>query len=64
MTAYMGYLIVVQALRQFDRNSESLLMEWPLWPSTAVYALLILIGAALFSVRAWHDKDAEKKIGA
>lgn len=56
MSVYMGYLMLLQATRQFDRETESFVMEWPLWPATAVFAVLIFIGAILFSVRAWRDK--------
>ncbi len=56
MTFYMGYLMYLQASRQFDRETESFVMEWPLWPATAAFAVLICIGGALFGLRAWRDK--------
>lgn len=56
MSIYMGYLMLLQATRQFDRETESFVMEWPLWPATAVFSVLIFIGGILFSIRAWRDK--------
>ena len=56
MTIYMGYLMTSQAIRQFDRETESFVMEWPLWPATAGFAVLIFIGGALFIIRAVRDK--------
>lgn len=56
MSFYMAYLMYLQASRQFDRESESFVMEWPLWPATAAFCILILVGAVLFTVRAWRDK--------
>lgn len=56
MSVYMGTLMVIQATRQFDRETESFVMEWPLWPGTAVFAILIFIGGVLFAIRAWRDK--------
>lgn len=56
MTFYMAYLMYLQASRQFDRETESFVMEWPLWPSTALFAVLILIGGVLFAIRALRDK--------
>ncbi len=56
MTLYMSYLMLLQASRQFDRETESLVMEWPLWPATAAFATLLLIGGILFAVRALRDR--------
>ena len=56
VTFYMSYLMYLQASRQFDRETESFVMEWPLWPPTAAFTILILIGGLLFTIRAWHDK--------
>ena len=56
VTFYMAYLMYMQAFRQFDRETESFVMEWPLWPSTAAFTILIFIGGLLFTIRAWHDK--------
>jgi len=56
MSAYMGYLMLLQASRQFDRETESFVMEWPLWPATAVFSVLIFLGGILFAIRGWRDK--------
>ena len=64
MTFYMGYLMYLQAYRQWDRETESLVMEWALWPVTSAFAILILIGGVLFAMRAMADKgEAETKGG-
>jgi len=57
MSFYMCYLMYLQASRQFDRETESFVMEWPLWPATAAFSVLIFIGAVLFAIRALYDKD-------
>lgn len=56
MSWYMTYLLYLQASRQFDRESESFVMEWPLWPATAAFCILVFIGALLFALRVWQDK--------
>ncbi len=56
MTLYMARLLHIQAWRQFDRESESLVMEWPLYPVTYAFAGLVVIGAILFTVRAFKDR--------
>lgn len=56
MSFYMCYLMYLQASRQFDRETESFVMEWPLWPATALFAVLIFIGGVLFAMRALRDK--------
>ena len=64
MTFYMGYLVYLQAVRQFDRETESLVMEWPLWPATAAFAFLIAVGGLLFAMRAMRDRgQADAKAG-
>ncbi len=55
MTFYMGYVMYLQAVRQFDRETESLVMEWPLWPATSVFAALIVTGGTLFAMRRLRD---------
>lgn len=55
VTFYMGYLMYIQAYRQFDRETESFVMEWDLWPVTASFAVLIFVGGALFVLRAVKD---------
>lgn len=63
MTAYMTYLMYLQASRQFNRETLSLVMEWPLWPATAGFTVLILIGGVLFAVRAFRDKGHAQSHG-
>ena len=60
----MAYLMYLQATRQFSRETLSFVMEWPLWPATAGFAALILIGGFLFAFKALRDKaQAEAKGG-
>lgn len=56
MTLYMARLLHIQAWRQYDRETESLVMEWPLYPVTYAFAGLVVIGAILFAVRAFRDR--------
>ena len=56
MTIYMVRLMYQQAVRQFERETESLVMEWPLWPVTGLFAALILVGGLLFATRAAADR--------
>lgn len=64
VTFYMGYLMYLQATRQFDRETESFVMEWDLWPVTASFAVLIVIGGTLFVLRALKDRgQADNKGG-
>lgn len=56
MTFFMGYLLFLQATRQHDRETESLVMEWDLWPITAGFTVLVLIGGILFAMRAVADR--------
>ncbi len=63
MTFYMAYLMYLQATRQFSRESLSFVMEWPLWPATAGFTLLITVGGALFTLRALRDKGRGKANG-
>ena len=56
MTFYMAYLMYLQATRQFSRETLSFVMEWPLWPATAGFAALILIGGFFFAFKALRDK--------
>jgi len=64
VTFFMGYLMYLQATRQFDRETESFVMEWDLWPVTTAFAVLIVIGGGLFALRAFKDRgDGETKAG-
>ena len=63
MTLYMARLLHIQAWRQYDRETESLVMEWPLYPVTYAFAGLALIGAILFAVRAFKDRGRLKSEG-
>lgn len=64
MSLYMAYLLYLQASRQFDRETESFVMEWPLWPATAAYCVLVFVGALLFALRGWRDKgQSDQKSG-
>ena len=56
MTIYMARLLHIQAWRQYDRETESLVMEWPLYPTTYAFTGLVVIGAVLFAVRAIRDR--------
>ena len=56
MTFYMCFLLYSQATRQFDRETESLVMDWDLWPITGGFAVLVLIGGVLFAMRAAADR--------
>ncbi len=64
MTFYMSYLLWLQASRQFDRETESAVMEWPLWPATAAFTILVLIGGVLFAIRVSTDKGKSEANGS
>ncbi len=63
MMLYMARLLHIQAWRQYDRETESLVMEWPLYPVTYSFAGLVVIGAILFAVRALKDRGRAKAEG-
>lgn len=63
MSFYMAYVVYLQASRQFDRETLSFVMEWPLWPATTAFTVLIVMGALLFANRAWRDKGQDESKG-
>lgn len=63
VTFYMAFLMYLQATRQFDRETESFVMEWDLWPVTASFAVLIVIGGSLFALRVIKDRGNGKSEG-
>lgn len=56
MTLYVAWLLFTQAWRQYDRETLSLVMEWPLYPITYGFAVLVVVGALLFAGRAVSDR--------
>lgn len=56
MSFYMGYVMYLQASRQFDRETESFVMEWPLWPATSMFTVLIFLGGILFLLRVVQER--------
>lgn len=56
MTLYVAWLLFTQAWRQYDRDTLSIVMEWPLYPVTYGFAVLVVIGALLFAGRAASDR--------
>lgn len=56
VTFFMSFVIYQQAIRYFERDSTSNTMEWPLYPVTGLFVLLIAIGGCLFAWRIFHDK--------
>lgn len=55
MSLYMGYIMYLQASRQFERETESFVMEWALWPATALFSFLIFLGGVLFAMSVHRD---------
>lgn len=56
MMFYMGWVVLLQAYRQFTRGTETAAMEWSVWPSTTAFACLIFVGAATFARRIRRDE--------
>lgn len=63
MTLYMAWLIYNQATRYFQRDTTSLVMEWPLFPYIFFFAGLLILGALLFLIRAIRDRGTVTKKG-
>lgn len=56
MTLYMAARMYDQAVRYEDRETTSLVMEWPLAPYVFGFSFVLVIGAGLFALRAWRDR--------
>ena len=64
MTLYMTHLLYLQAVRQYDRGTETPVMEWAVYPVTFAFVGLILIGAILFAPHVIRDRgDSDTKGG-
>jgi TRAP-type C4-dicarboxylate transport system permease small subunit len=64
MTLYIAWLLYNQATRYLDRETSSLVMEWPLFPYVFAFSFLLVIGACLFAWRAFKDRGtATEKSG-
>ncbi|MCJ7873276.1 TRAP transporter small permease subunit [Phaeobacter sp. J2-8] len=55
MSLFMAKRLFDQGMRYYQRDTTSLMMDWPLYPVVLTYVALLVIGAALFALRAARE---------